>query len=84
MTHRAGVRSVIVMRNRRLATHALIGLALTAVFSLAAGHLIDFGDQVLGSGHASTLDLVGDTAGLIACATSAWYGLRHFSTSHAC
>jgi hypothetical protein len=84
MTPRTGVRSVIVMKNRRLATHALIGLALTAVFSLAAGHLIDLGGQVLGSGHASTLDLLGDTAGLIACATSAWYGLRHFSGSHAC
>jgi hypothetical protein len=72
------------MRNRRLTTHALIGITLTAVFSLAATHLVDLGSQVSGSGHASTLDLVGDIAGLVACAVSARFGIHHLSRSQAC
>jgi hypothetical protein len=59
------------MRNGRLTSDGLIIVALTAVFSLAAGHLTDLGAQVLGSGEPSTLVLVGDVAGLIACAISA-------------
>lgn len=84
MTRCTGARSVIVMRNGRLTPNGLIVIALTAVFSLAAGHLIDLGAQILGSGPTSTLALVGDTAGLIACAISALFGLRHLSRSQAC
>jgi hypothetical protein len=72
------------MRNRRLSTHTLIAIALTAVFSLAAGHLVDLGSQVLGSGQPSAAALVGDAAGLVACAVSAWYGLRRLHRPHAC
>jgi len=50
----------------------------------ASGHLVDLGTQILGSGPASTLAVVGDTAGLIACAISARYGLRHLSRSKTC
>jgi hypothetical protein len=84
MTPGAGGRSVIVMRNGRLTPNAMIVVALTAVFSLAAGHLTDLGAQILGSGAPSTFALVGDVAGLIACAISAVYGLRHLSRSRAC
>jgi hypothetical protein len=84
MTPGAARPSVIVMRNRRLTTDALIGIALTAVFSLAAGHLVDLGSQVLGSGPASTPALVGDIAGLVACAASAWFGVRHLCRPHDC
>jgi hypothetical protein len=72
------------MRNGRLTPNGLIIIALTAVFSLAAGHLTDVGAQILGSGPASTAALVGDVAGLIACAASARFGLRHLSRSRAC
>jgi hypothetical protein len=84
MTRCTDARSVIVMRNGRLTPNGLIVIALTAVFSLAAGHLVDLGVQILGSGPTSTLVLVGDTAGLIACAISALFGLRHLSRSPAC
>jgi hypothetical protein len=72
------------MRNGRLTSNGLIIIALTAVFSLAAGHLTDLGAQLLGSGPASTPALIGDGAGLIACALSARYGLRHLSRSSTC
>jgi hypothetical protein len=84
MTLGPGAPTVIVMRNGRLTTNALIGIALTAVFSLAAGHLVDLGGQLLGPGHASTPALVGDIAGLVACAASAWFGLRHLCRPHEC
>jgi hypothetical protein len=72
------------MRNGRLASNGLIVIALTAVFSLAAGHLADLGAQLLGSGVPSTSALVGDVAGLLGCAISARYGLRQLSRSSTC
>jgi hypothetical protein len=75
---------LIVMRNGRLTTNALIGIALTAVFSLTAGHLVDLGSQVLGTGPASTPAVVGDIAGLLACGASAWFGLRRLCPPHDC
>jgi hypothetical protein len=84
MTHRRGAHILIAMRNGRLTSNGLIVIALTAVFSLTAGHLIDLGTQILGSGPASTLALVGDVAGLIACAISARFGLRHLFRSQTC
>jgi hypothetical protein len=84
MTPGIGGPSVTRMRNGRLTPNGLIILALTAVFSLAAGHLTDLGAQILGSGPASTPALVGDAAGLLACAVSARFGLRHLSRCHTC
>jgi hypothetical protein len=84
MTPGPGARSVIVMRNGRLTPNTMIVIALTAVFSLAAGHLTDLGAQILGSGAPSTPALVGDVAGLIACAISAAYGLHRLSRSRTC
>ena len=84
MTLRAGAPSLIVMRNGRFTPDGLIIIALTAVVSLAVGRLTDLGTQILGSGSPSTLALLGDVAGLIACATSARYGLRHLSRSRTC
>lgn len=64
------------MDNRLLTPRNLIVLALSAVFSLAAGHLVDLGTQILGPGPASTPAVIGDLAGLAACAGSAWLGVR--------
>jgi hypothetical protein len=84
MTLRADARSVIVMRSGRFTPNGLIVLALTAVVSLAAGHLVDIGTQIFGPGAASTPALVGDIAGLIACAISVRFGLRRILRSQAC
>jgi hypothetical protein len=84
MTPRLGGRIVVAMRNRRLTPTGLIVIALTAVFSLAAGHATDLGAQLLSSGPPSTPALAGDVAGLIACAVSAGYGLRHLDRSRRC
>jgi hypothetical protein len=72
------------MRNGRLTSNRLIVIALTAVFSLAAGHLVDLGTQILGSCPTSTLALAGDVVGLIACVISARFGLRHLFRSQTC
>jgi hypothetical protein len=84
MTLRSGLRSVIGMRNGRLTSNGLVIIALTAVFSLATGHLIALGTELLGSGPASTLALVGDIAALLACAVSARFGVRHLRCSRTC
>jgi hypothetical protein len=84
MTLGAGGPNFNVMRNRALTSNGLIVIALTAVFSLAAGHLADLGAQLLGAGPALTPVLIGDGAGLIACALSALYGLRGLSRARTC
>jgi hypothetical protein len=84
MTRSLGGRSVFVMKNARLTSTGLVILALTGVVSLAAGHLTDLGEQLLGSGPVSTLALVGDVLGLITCAISAWYGWRYIARSKGC
>jgi hypothetical protein len=72
------------MKNGRFTSSGLVVVALTAVVSLATGHLTDLGAQLLGSGPASTPALLGDVAGLIACGISAWYGRRYISRSQGC
>jgi hypothetical protein len=84
MTSSLGDRGVIAMKNGRFTSSGLIVVALTAVVSLAAGHLVGLGVQILGSGPTSTFALVGNIAGLIACAASGWFGLRQLSRSRAC
>jgi hypothetical protein len=84
MTLAGAGRSVIVMKNGRFTPTILIGIALTAVVSLTAAHLVGLGEQILGSGPTSTLALVGNIAGLIACAASAWFGVRGLSRIQAC
>jgi hypothetical protein len=84
MTNGLAAPSVTFMRNGRLTTNVLIGIALTAVFSLTAGHLVDLGSQVTGSGPTSTPALVGDIAGLLACGASAWFGVRRLCRPHEC
>jgi hypothetical protein len=84
MTQAAAARSVVAMKNGRLTSNGLVIIALTAVVSLATGHLVDLGNQMLGSGPASTFALVGDFAGLVGCAVSAWLGVRYLTRSHAC
>jgi hypothetical protein len=64
------------MKNKLLSRRNLIVLALSAVVSLAVGHLISLGTQVLGTGPASTLVVIGDLAGLAAYVGSAWLGVR--------
>jgi hypothetical protein len=74
----------LIGMKKLITPHNLVVLALTAVFSLAAAHLVDLGSQVLGSGPASTPALIGDIAGLICCAVSAAYGLRRVRGPRAC
>jgi hypothetical protein len=84
MTHAFGARSVLSMKNARLTSSGFVILALTAVVSLAAGHLTDLGEQLLGSGPVSTPALIGDVLGLIACCISAAYGWRYISRPKGC
>ena len=84
MTPAPGARSVIVMKNGRFTSNGLILVALTAVVSLAAAHLVGLGTQLLGSEPSSTFSLVGNIAGAIACAASAWFGVRRLSREQAC
>jgi hypothetical protein len=84
MTPAGTGRSVIVMKNGRFTPNTLIVIALTAVVSLTAAHLVGLGEQILGSGPTSTFTLVGNIAGLIACAASAWFGVRQLSRQRAC
>jgi hypothetical protein len=84
MTPHVGGPSVSHMKKRLITRYSLIILALTAVVSLASGHLVDLGEQLLGSGTPSALALVGDTVGLIACAVSAWFGVRALSRTRTC
>ena len=72
------------MKNARLISSGLVILALTGVVSLATGHLVDLGEQLLGSGPVSTLALVGDVVGLITCAISAWFGWRYIARTQSC
>jgi hypothetical protein len=84
MTPAGAGRSVLVMKNGRFTPNTLIVIALTAVVSLTAAHLVGLGEQILGSGPTSTFALVGNIAGLVACAGSAWFGVRRLSYSRAC
>jgi hypothetical protein len=84
MTPSLGGLSVPCMKNGRFTSSGLVILALTAVVSLAAGHLTDLGEQLFGSGPVSTPALVGDVLGLIACGISAWYGWRYISRARGC
>jgi hypothetical protein len=83
MTPALGVRTVVLMKSGRITPNILI-VALTAVFSLGAFHLVGLGDEALGSGGTSTLALIGNVAGLITCAASAWFGLGRLSSANAC
>jgi hypothetical protein len=84
MTCLSGGRSVLAMKNARFTSTGLVILALTGVVSLAAGHLTDLGEQLLGSGPISTPALIGDVVGLITCGISAWYGWRYIARSQGC
>lgn len=64
------------MKNRLLSPPNLIVLALSAVVSLAVGHLVSLAGQLVGPGPVSTLVVLGDLASLAACAGSAWLGVR--------
>jgi predicted membrane protein len=65
------------MKTPRVTPNLLLAIALSAVFSLAIAHGIDLARLTLGSGPASPWAIVGSVAGLIGCAVSAAYGLRH-------
>ncbi len=69
---------------RHLTPNTLIVVALTACFSLACAQAIDLGTQVFGSGHTSTLALIGNAAGVLGCALSARFGIRRLHRAQAC
>ncbi len=72
------------MRNPRITPNLLVGIALSAVFSLAIAQGIDLGRLIFGAGPASPWAIAGSIAGLIACSFSARYGLRHLRCHAAC
>ena len=69
------------MKTPRISPQLLLGIALSAVFSLAIAHGIDLARFAFGSGPASPWAIAGSIAGLIGCAVSARYGLRHMHRS---
>jgi predicted membrane protein len=70
------------MKTPRVTPNLLVAIALSAVFSLAIAHGIDLAHFAFGSGPASPWAIVGSVAGLICCAASARYGLRHMHRRH--
>jgi predicted membrane protein len=70
------------MKTPRISPQLLLGIALSAVFSLAIAHGIDLARFAFGSGPASPWAIAGSVAGLICCAASATYGLRHVHRRH--
>jgi hypothetical protein len=64
------------MAKRLCISRNLKVVLLTAVVSLFAAHLVDPGTMTFGSGRASTWAVIGNLAGLAACAASAWFGVR--------
>jgi hypothetical protein len=69
------------MMKRLYISRNLTVVLLTAVVSLAAAHLVDLGTMTFGSGPVSTWAVIGNLAGLAACAASAWFGARRLSLS---
>jgi predicted membrane protein len=65
------------MKTPRVTPNLLVAIALSAVFSLAIAHGIDLARFAFGSGPASPWAIAGSVAGLICCAASTRYGLRH-------
>jgi hypothetical protein len=65
-------------------TRRIIPIALTAVVSLTVAHGLDLGEQTLGGGPSSTVAIIGDGAGLICCAISAWFGMRQLRRTWVC
>jgi hypothetical protein len=64
------------MMKRLCISRNLTVVLLTAVVSLTAAHLVDLGTMTFGSGPVSTWAVIGNLAGLAACAASAWFGAR--------
>jgi hypothetical protein len=69
-------RTVLGMTKRICISDSLVVVLLTAVVSLASAQLVALGTEALGSGPVSTFAVVGNVAGLVACAGSAWLGFR--------
>jgi hypothetical protein len=84
MTDEVGGRSFFAMKNARLSTRILVPLLFSAAISLAIAHLLDLGYEVLGSEPVSTLAVIGNLAGLVACAASVAVGLRRVSRLSGC
>jgi predicted membrane protein len=82
MTRRPRRLTFVRMKNPRISPQLLLGIALSAVFSLAIAHAIDLARFAFGSGPASPWAIAGSVAGLICCAASARYGLRHMHRQH--
>jgi len=70
------------MKTPRLTPNLLLAIALSAVFSLTIAHGIDLARFAFGSGPTSPWAIAGSIAGLITCAISAAYGLRHMRRHH--
>ena len=72
------------MKTPRISPQLLLGVALSAVFSLAIAQAFDLARLIFGSGSASPWSIAGSAAGLVACSLSARYGLRRMHRHGTC
>ncbi|HWH18998.1 MAG TPA: hypothetical protein VN671_00595 [Solirubrobacterales bacterium] len=72
------------MKTPRISPQLLLGIALSAVFSLAIAQGFNLAKLIFGSGPASPWSIAGSAAGLIACSLSARYGLRQMRRQGTC
>jgi hypothetical protein len=83
MTAHPHAHNVVGMTNHCSPNPALIAVALSAVISMTIGQLVDLAVQTLGSGPTSTLAVVGNLAGAVACIASVALGLRFYRRGRA-
>ena len=72
------------MKNRRITPNLLVGIALSAVFSLAIAQGFVLVRLIFGAGPASPWSIAGSVVGLICCSIAARYGLRQMHRHGAC
>lgn len=84
MTRGRGDPSVVHMKKPRISHNLLLAFALSAVFSLAFSQGLNLVSMTLGNAPHSAWAISGAVAGLIGCAASAWFGLRHINRCETC
>jgi predicted membrane protein len=72
------------MKTPRVTSNLLVGIALSAVFSLAIALGFTLVRLIFGAGQASPWAIGGSVVSLICCAVSARYGLRYMQRHGAC
>jgi predicted membrane protein len=72
------------MKTPRISPQLLLGIALSAVFSLAIAQGFALVRLIFGAGPASPWSIAGSVVGLICCSIAARYGLRQMHRHGAC